>query len=129
MDARDVVVDSEHLLTLEDGDDWRDAIEEFAAAEDVRGAWFAGYGTVRDADLWQYDPDREEHRTVRFDEPLTVAACVGTVGDDDGPVARPYATLSRPSGQGLAGYLNAASVVEGELYLRAFAGPIPRGEP
>jgi predicted DNA-binding protein with PD1-like motif len=121
MDARELAVSADYLIAVEDGDDWRAAIEHAADDEGIAAGWFTGVGTVRDADLWYYDPGADEHRTVRFDEPLTVAACVGHVATGEEPVARPHAVLSRPSGQALGGYLNAATAVEGELYLRAFA--------
>jgi len=121
MDVRELAVSAEYRVAVEAGDDWRGAIEAVAADEGVAAAWFTGVETVRDADVWYYDPDAEEHRAVRFDEPLSVAACVGEVTTVDGePSARPYAVLTRPSGQAVGGYLNAAEVVTGRLYLRAF---------
>jgi len=121
MDARELTVSAEYRVAIEEGDDWREAIEHVADAEGVASAWFTGAGTVDDADVWHYDPAAEEHRAVRFDEPLTVAACIGGVTvDDDGAVARPHAVLTRPSGQAVGGYLNAATAVEGTVHLRAF---------
>ncbi|QGX95608.1 DUF296 domain-containing protein [Haloplanus rallus] len=122
MDVRELAVSAEYRVAVEAGDDWRGAIEAVAADEGVAAAWFTGVGTVRDADVWYYDPDAEEHRAVRFDEPLTVAACTGGVstGEDGEPSARPYAVLTRPTGQAVGGYLNAAEAVTGRLYLRAF---------
>ncbi|WP_248895756.1 PPC domain-containing DNA-binding protein [Haloplanus halobius] len=125
MDARELTVSAEYLVAIEDGDDWRAAIEDFADAEDITAAWFTGTGTVRDADVWHYDPAAEEHRSVRFDEPLSVAACVGAVSapDDGDAAARPHAVLTRPSGQAVGGYLNAATAVGGRVALRAFEEP------
>jgi predicted DNA-binding protein with PD1-like motif len=126
MDARELAVSAEYLVAVENGDDWRGAVEGAAAAEGVASAWFTGTGVVRDADLWWYDPETGDHRSVRFDEPLTVAACVGGVSRPDGdPFARVHAVLSRPSGQALGGYLNAATAVEGRIHLRAFADDTP----
>jgi predicted DNA-binding protein with PD1-like motif len=125
MDARELAVSAEYRVAIEEGDDWRAAIEHAADAEGVASAWFTGVGTVSDADVWHYDPASAEHRAVRFDEPLSVATCVGGVtvdgdGDGDGVVARPHAVLTRPSGQAVGGYLNAATAVEGTVHLRAF---------
>ncbi|WP_435068179.1 PPC domain-containing DNA-binding protein [Haloplanus sp. C73] len=121
MDARELAVSAEYLVAVETGDDWREAIEHAADAEGVTSAWFTGTGTVSDADVWHYDPSAEEHRAVRFDEPLSVAACMGHVTIEDGdPAARPYAVLTRPSGQAVGGYLNAATAVDGSVYLRCF---------
>jgi len=123
MDARELAVSAEYRVAIEEGDDWREAIEHIADAEGVASAWFTGIGTVSDADVWQYDPTAEEHRAVRFDEPLSVATCIGSVAvGDDGAVARPHAVLTRPSGQAVGGYLNAATAVEGTVHLRAFEG-------
>jgi len=129
MDARELTVSAEYRVVIEEGDDWREAIEHAADTEEVASAWFTGTGTVSDADVWHYDPAAEEHRAVRFDEPLTVAVCVGSVGvGADGPFARPHAVLTRPSGQAVGGYLNAATAVEGAIHLRAFGeqGPSDR---
>jgi predicted DNA-binding protein with PD1-like motif len=121
MDARELAVSAEYRVAIEEGDDWREAIEHAADAEGVASAWFTGVGTVSDADVWHYDPATADHRAVRFDEPLSVATCVGGVTvDDDGAAARPHAVLTRPSGQAVGGYLNAATAVEGTVHLRAF---------
>jgi len=125
MDARELAVSAEYRLVVEEGDDWREAIEHAAAAEGVTSGWFTGTGTVADADVWHYDPASGDHRAVGFDEPLTVAVCVGGVGTDaDGTFARPHAVLTRPSGQAVGGYLNAATAVEGTVHLRAFEEPV-----
>jgi predicted DNA-binding protein with PD1-like motif len=125
MDARELAVSAEYVVAVEEGDDWREAIEHAADAKGVASAWFTGTGTVNDADVWHYDPAGGEHRAVQFDEPLTVAVCVGGVGaDTDGPFARPHAVLTRPSGQAVGGYLNAATAVEGTVHLRAFEGQV-----
>ncbi|MFB6155893.1 MAG: PPC domain-containing DNA-binding protein [Haloferacaceae archaeon] len=127
MDARELSVDREFLLRLEHGADWREELEEFAAREDVESAWFEGVGSVRDAELWYYDQEEGEYRSVTFDERLEVAACVGNVATLDGePFAHTHAVLSRPSGQSLAGHLNAATVFAGEVHLRAFEEPLER---
>ncbi|WP_251328855.1 PCC domain-containing protein [Haloplanus pelagicus] len=127
MDARELAVSAEYRVAIEAGDDWREAIEAATAEAAVAAAWFTGVGTVRDADVWHYDPDAEEHRAVQFDEPLSVAACMGEVSVTDGkPDARPYAVLTRPSGQAVGGYLNAAVAVEGQVHLRGFEDPFDR---
>jgi len=127
MDARELAVSAEYRVAIEAGDDWREAIEAVAADEGVVAAWFTGVGTVRDADVWYYDPAADEYRAVQFDEPLSVAACTGDVSVTDGdPAARPYAVLTRPSGQAVGGYLNAAEAVEGTVHLRAFEEPFGR---
>jgi len=130
MDARELAVSAEYRVAIEEGDDWRAAIEHVADAEGIASAWFSGVGTVSDADVWHYDPAAEEHRAVRFDEPLAVATCVGGVGvDDDGAFARPHAVLTRPSGQAVGGYLNAATAVEGTVHLRTFEDRVPFDRP
>lgn len=127
MDARECSVRSEYLASLDTGADWREEIEDFAARTDVGAAWFSGTGSVDDAELWFYDRGEREYRSVTFDEPLEVAAAQGTVTRLDGdPFARTHAVLSRESGQALAGYLDAATVFSGELYLRTFEEPIER---
>ena len=127
MNGRELSVRAEYLASLDHGADWREEIEEFAARESVESAWFSGAGTVEDADLWFYDQSAREYRSVTFDEPLEVAACVGTVALLDGePYAHTHAVCSRKSGQALAGHLNAATVFAGEVYLRAFEEPLER---
>jgi predicted DNA-binding protein with PD1-like motif len=130
MDARELAVSAEYRIVVEEGDDWREAIEGFADEAEVGSAWFTGVGAVTDADVWHYDPGDAVHRAVRFDEPLTLAVCVGGVSTDDGDVvARPHAVLTRPSGQAVGGYLDAATAVEGTVHLRAFDRATGTGEP
>jgi len=127
MNARELSVDREFLASLEHGTDWREEIEEFAAREGIESAWFDAVGAVQDAELWYYDQNRQEYHSVTFDEPLEVAACVGNVALLDGePFAHTHAVLSRPSGQAVAGHLNAATVFTGEVYLRSFEEPLAR---
>ncbi|RLM56761.1 DUF296 domain-containing protein [Halobellus sp. Atlit-31R] len=127
MHYREVDASREFLLRLETGADWRTEIEEFAALEEIDAAWFQAMGAVRDAEVWFYDQEDKEYRSVTFDEPLEVAACVGNVSYLDGErFAHTHAVLSRPSGQALAGHLNAATVFAGEVYLRAFEDGLER---
>jgi predicted DNA-binding protein with PD1-like motif len=127
MHYREVDTSREFLLRLETGADWRTEIEEFAALEDIDAAWFGAMGAVQDAEVWFYDQEDMEYRSVTFEEPLEVAACVGNVSFLDGErFAHTHAVLSRPSGQSLAGHLNAATVFAGEVYLRAFEEPLER---
>jgi hypothetical protein len=127
MHDRELQVDAEYLLRPEHGADWRQELEEFAARRGIEAAWFTGMGAVQDAEVWYYDQTDTEYRSVTFDEPLEVAACVGNVALLDGdPFAHTHAVLSRESGQALAGHLNAATVFAGELHLRAFAEPLVR---
>ncbi len=64
-------------------------------------------------------PDRV--RSLTFDEPLEVAACVGNIAHfDDERFAHTHAVLSRPDGEAVAGHLNAGTVWAGELYVRGF---------
>jgi hypothetical protein len=127
MNSREVDTSREFLVSLDHGADWREEVEEFAAREGIGAAWFVGMGAVQDAELWYYDQDGTEYRSVDFDEPLEVASCVGNVARlDDEPFAHTHAVLSRESGQSLAGHLNAGTVFAGELYLRAFEEPLVR---
>ncbi|MFC6873818.1 PPC domain-containing DNA-binding protein [Halobellus marinus] len=127
MQYQEVDTSREFLLRLETGADWRTEIEEFAALEDIDAAWFGAMGAVQDAEVWFYDQEDMEYRSVTFEEPLEVAACVGNVSFLDGErFAHTHAVLSRPSGQSLAGHLNAATVFAGEVYLRAFEEPLER---
>ncbi|ADQ65772.1 DNA-binding protein [Halogeometricum borinquense DSM 11551] len=127
MNYRAVESSREFLVSLDNGADWREEIEEFAHLEDIESAWFNAMGAVQDADVWFYDQDDQAYRSVTFDEPLEVAACVGNIALlDDEPFAHTHAVLSRPSGQSLAGHLNAATVFAGEVYIRAFDEPLER---
>jgi hypothetical protein len=127
MNHRELTPSGEYLASLEHGADWREELEEFAAREGIESAWFTAMGSVQDAEVWFYDQAAGEHRSVAFEEPLEVAACVGNVSRLDGePFAHTHAVLSRGSGQSLAGHLNAATVFAGEAYLRAFEDPLVR---
>ena len=127
MHYREVSASKEFLARLETGMDWREEIEELADVEGVGAAWFNAMGAVQDAEIWFYDQDDQEYRSVEFDEPLEVAACVGNVSLLDGDrFAHTHAVLSRESGQALAGHLNAGTVFAGEVWMRAFDEPLER---
>jgi len=124
---REVDPVAEYVARFETGADWREEIETLAREEDVEAGFFTALGAVQDAEIWFYDQDETEYRSVTFDEPLEVAACVGNVSLLEGDVfAHTHAVLSRPSGQTLAGHLNAGTVFAGECHLRAFAEPLER---
>jgi len=127
MDYRELSPDREFLARLETGADWREEIESLAVEEDVDAAWFNAMGAVQDAVVWFYDQQEGEYESVEFEEPLEVAACVGNVSILDGErFAHTHAVLSRPSGQALAGHLDAATVFAGEVYMRTFEEPLER---
>jgi len=127
MDYRELSPDRDFLARLETGADWREEIESLAVAEDVDAAWFNAMGAVQDAVVWFYDQQEGEYEAVEFDEPLEMAACVGNVSMLDGErFAHTHAILSRPSGQALAGHLDAATVFAGEVYMRTFEEPLER---
>lgn len=127
MNAREVSSSREFLASLDHGADWREEIESLAVEQEIEAAWFNAMGAVQDAEVWYYDQFDQEYRAVTFDEPLEVAACVGNVSLLEGePFAHTHAVLSRPSGQAIAGHLDAATVFAGELYLRAFEDPLER---
>jgi len=127
MRYREVESAGEYLARLEMGSDWRGEIEALARAAGVEAGWFGAVGAVRDAELWFYDQDGAQYRSVTFDEPLTVAACAGSVARLDGDLyAQPRAVLARESGQAVAGHLERGTVFDGEVHLRAFAEPLVR---
>lgn len=127
MHYREVEGAREFVARLETGRDWRAEIEDMADDEELDAAWFYGLGAVMDAELWFYDQDETEYRSVDFDEHLEVAACVGNVAWLDGErFAHTHAVLSRRNGQALAGHLNAATVFAGELFVREFDTTLER---
>lgn len=127
MNAREVSTSREFLASLDHGADWREEIEGLAAEKGIEAAWFNAMGAVQDAEVWYYDQFDQEYRSVVFDEPLEVAACIGNIALlDDEPFAHTHAVLSRPSGQAVAGHLDAATVFAGELYIREFEEPLER---
>jgi len=127
MNYREVTTTGEYLARLETGADWRAEIEALAADVDADAAWFAAMGAVQDAELWFYDQETCEYQLMTFDEPLEVASCVGNVSLlEDERFAHTHAVLSRPSGQALAGHLDAATVWAGEVHMRAFEDELER---
>ena len=127
MNYREVTGDREFVVRLDHGADWRAEIESFAADEELDAAWFVAMGAVQDAEVWYYDQVETEYRTVEFDEPLEVAACVGNVAWLEGErFAHTHAVLSRRSGQTLAGHLHAGTVFAGEVYVRSFDTKLTR---
>ncbi|GAA0296317.1 PPC domain-containing DNA-binding protein [Halarchaeum salinum] len=121
MDAREVTGEREFAVRFEHGAEWIAEIESFAAAADVEAGWFHATGAVEDAELAYYDQDAFAYETVRYDEPLEVASCTGTIAlRDDEPAISAHVVLSRPSGQSVAGALERATVFDGELYCRTF---------
>ena len=127
MNYREVTGDREFVVRLDHGSDWREEIESFADDEELDAAWFVAMGAVQDAEIWYYDQVETEYRSVEFDEPLEVAACVGNVAWLEGErFAHTHAVLSRRSGQTLAGHLNAGTVFAGEVYVRSFDTKLTR---
>lgn len=144
MHYREVTGDREFVARLSYGEDWRGEIESLADDEELDAAWFIAMGAVQDAEVWYYDQVEMEYRSVAFEEPLEVAACVGNVswldaseprsdGQSDASAsgqrerfAHTHAVLSRRSGQAIAGHLNAGTVFAGECYMRSFDSELVR---
>lgn len=117
----------EYVARLEHGRDWREQIEDFAAAEGIDAAFFVGLGAVQDATLFFYDQDRQEYDPIAFDEPFEVASCVGNVSWLDGErFAHTHVSLSRHDGSTVAGHLESATTFAGELYVREFDARLER---
>jgi predicted DNA-binding protein with PD1-like motif len=127
MPYTEVDTDREFCLRFGTGADWRGELEALADAEGIDAAWFVALGAVQDAEVWFYDQSEREYEPVRFDEPLEVASCVGNVSLLDGErFAHTHAVLSRPSGQAVAGHLNAATVFAGEAWVRELDADLDR---
>ncbi|QSG01349.1 PPC domain-containing DNA-binding protein [Natranaeroarchaeum sulfidigenes] len=127
MNYREVTTTGEYLASLDHGADWREEIESLASEVDADAAWFTALGAIQDAEVWFYDQETTEYEPVSFDEPLEVAGCVGNVSLLDGErFAHTHAVLSRPSGEALAGHLDAATVWAGEVYMRTFEESLVR---
>ena len=127
MHYQEVTVGSTVLATLEYGADWGTELEAVARAAGIESGWFFGTGAVEDAELVYYDQDEFAPVSVEYDEPLQVPLAMGTISRAaEEPSARTGAVLSRPSGQGLAGVLERATVFGGEVYLQGFEESIPR---
>jgi predicted DNA-binding protein with PD1-like motif len=121
MEYQEVHSSEEYLARLETGADWREEIETLARRENVSAGWFNAMGALQDAEIWFYDQDEQEYRSVSFNEPLEVASCIGNVSLlDDEVFAHTHAVLSRENGEALAGHLNAGTVFAGEVYFKAF---------
>jgi hypothetical protein len=127
MHHREVSGGREFVARLETGADWDAEIEALAEAEGIDAGWFTALGAVQDAVVAFYDQTDFEYRTVEYDEPLTLAACVGNVALEGGRrVARSHAVLSRRSGQTLSGRLESATVFEADLHVRTFPEGLDR---
>lgn len=117
----------EYLARLETGRDWRNQLEELAAAVDASAGWFTALGAVRDAELWYYDQQAGEYQPITVETPVEVAGCVGNVSLLDGErFAHTHAVLSDDTGRTLSGHLNRAETFAGEVYFRAFETDLVR---
>lgn len=129
MHYREVRTEREFVARMETGADWREEIETLAEEQEVDAGFFHAVGAVQDAEILFYDQREKEYDSVLFEEPLEVAACMGSISWQDAErFAHTHAVLSRPSGQAVAGYLDSATVFAGECYLREFEGELIREE-
>ncbi len=127
MHHREVETDREFVARMETGADWREEIETLADEREIDAGFFYALGAVQDAEIQYYDQREKDYQPVSFDEPLEVAACVGNVSwVGGGRFAHTHAVLSRPSGQAVAGHLDAGTVFAGEVYLREFEDDLVR---
>lgn len=127
MHYREVQTKREFVARMETGADWREELETLADEAGIDAGFFCALGALQDAELWFYDQREKEYESVTFEEPLEVAACLGTIAWLDAErFAHTHAVLSRPSGQAIAGHLDSGTVFAGECYMREFEGELVR---
>ncbi len=72
------------VVCLKPGEEILASLLEAAAAHGITGGYLVGHGTVVEADLGWWDPEKDEFRVRTFEEPLQVGSLTGGFLVEDG---------------------------------------------
>ena len=94
------------ILVLAPGDELIRSLIAFARSHDIDGATITGVGTVREADLGTWSPQRNEHVRRTFNEELDVCAISGNLALLDGePMPHVHAVFARSDFSTVGGHV------------------------
>ena len=108
-----------YLLVLHKGEELMRALDEFAVAQDLRGAWVDIVGGASGATLGYYDPVAKAYEWRSFDEDLEITGLHGNLALVDGvPMWHVHGTFSRADFSVLGGHVKECRIgLTGEVML------------
>jgi len=116
------------VVALVPGEEILESLREVADAHKIGGGFFTGLGSIREADLAFFDPQKKEYVTRKFDEPMEIGNLTGNISMmDDKRHVHCHASLCGPELIAFSGHLQRAVVGVGcEIYIRKVGHEIVR---
>ncbi len=113
------------LARLPYGADLLEALEKFAAEQNIRAGQVQLIGAVSRAALGFYDQRHQEYWTSYHEEALEILHCTGNISIRDGkPMAHLHITLANRSRAALGGHLMPGTIVfAAEAAIEELLGP------
>jgi predicted DNA-binding protein with PD1-like motif len=100
-----------YLLVFEQGDDFLDTLQRFAAERRLDGSQFTAIGAFENATLGFFDPERKVYDQIPVNEQVEVVTLAGDIAlEGDEPKVHAHAVLGLRDGATLGGHLLRAQV-------------------
>jgi predicted DNA-binding protein with PD1-like motif len=101
------------------------ALEQFAAEQQIRVGRVEVIGAVKKAAIGFYHQEKKEYFTLEFNQTMEILNCTGNLSLKDGlPKAHLHITLSDHEGRSFGGHLMPGTVIfAGEVVIEEFVGP------
>lgn len=94
------------VLAFEAGDEFVEAIRQFATEQKVNAGWFNGLGAFREATIAYFLLEEKRYEEIPIVEQVEVASLTGNLAlKDDAIVVHAHVVLGRRDGAALAGHL------------------------
>jgi predicted DNA-binding protein with PD1-like motif len=116
------------VVALEPGEEIVASLTEVADKYKIGGGFISGLGSLREAEISFFDPQRKEYIPRSFEEPMEIGSLVGNISKLDGNrFIHCHITIAGPELIAFTGHLNRAVVgTAAEIYIRRLSQTVLR---
>lgn len=99
------------MLVLDEGEEFKTRLEEFARSRDLSAAHFSAIGALSGARLAFYDPETKDYDDIPVNEQVEVLNLTGNIARHEGePLVHAHMTVGKRDGSTLGGHVHEAHV-------------------
>ena len=100
-----------HVLRFDEGDSWPAEILKFAKKENIKGAWFSGFGAFKNPTLAFYDHKKDKYIKKKFSGVYEALSLMGNISlTKKGLVVHNHVVLGTEKYKTIGGHLISAEV-------------------
>lgn len=95
-----------HLVVLKKGEKLFESLARFVKENDIKSAWFNGFGAAMEVELGYYDLSNQKYEWKKFDGPLEITDLQGNIAQKDGkPAFHAHGSFSDDSYNVIGGHI------------------------